>query len=142
MGTRNSDFPYLKSSLAEHISRYARYYDAVLQYLPLEHDPGTILAAIDCPAKERIPNGQTLQSLRDHPEQRAAILVNGSFNYSLDVQGALRDLLPSLARTSRVIAVLYNPYLRLLYQLSNTLGIRSAPVPTMLDPSSLSCLFY
>ncbi|MFN0106118.1 MAG: glycosyltransferase family 2 protein [Bryobacteraceae bacterium] len=98
--------------------------------MPLDHDSGAILEEIDCPFKTRVGDTESLGSFRDDPSKRIAILLNGSLNYSLDVQGALSRILPSLSRSSRIIAILYNPYLKLLYHLSNSIGIREAPVPT------------
>ena len=116
---------FLKKTLAAQISRYTRYYDALIQYAPMDHDTGGILAAIDCPSKARADRNQLTVG-----DGRVAALINGTLNYSLDVQGLLQGILPSMTRNSRIIAVLYNPYLKLLYELTNALGIRKAPVPT------------
>src|SRR5205807_9858348 len=39
-------------------------------------------------------------------------------------------LRPKLSRTSRLIVVLYNPYLRFLYGFANRLGLRSGDLPS------------
>jgi glycosyltransferase involved in cell wall biosynthesis len=68
--------------------------------------------------------------LQGEAEARTAILINGTLNYSLDIQGLLLDLRDRLSRTSRLIVVLYNPYLRWLYYLANRVGLRQGEVPT------------
>lgn len=118
---------FLKSTLAAQISTFAKYYDELVQYMPLDHDSGAILEAIDSPSKSRVTS---LASFSGDSERRVAVLINGSLNYSLDVQGVLQGILPSLSRHSRVIAVLYNPYLKPVYEMANAIGIRKAPVPT------------
>ncbi len=121
---------FLKSSIAAQISACVRYYDSLTQYRPLDHDDGSLLEAIDCQRKVRFANGDAFPSHRGDPKRRDAVLLNGTLNYSLDAQGLLSELLPSLSRSSRAIVVLYNPYFKLLYLLANKLGLRKAPVPT------------
>jgi len=78
---------------------------------------------MEAPSKETIARGEAFPDLTAESEKRTAILVNGTFNHEFDIQGLLSQLKPKLSRTSRVIAVLYNPYLRSLYSLANWLGI-------------------
>lgn len=95
----------------------------------MSHDSGGILEAADCRSKRLVAETESLEALGGNPEERSAILINGTLNYSLDVQGVLQRILPLLGRSSRVIAVLYNPYLKLVYELANAIGLRKAPVP-------------
>ncbi len=103
-----------------------RYYDAVVQHMPVAHDRGQLLQLIDCPYK---PGPEALEEGPAEGKRRA-ILINGTFNHSLDIQGMLEDLRPKLGRDDRVIAVAYNPYLRFLYALGNALGLRKGPLPS------------
>jgi hypothetical protein len=116
--------------LAKEISRLARYYDQVIQWLPREDDAGELLSNIDSPRKSRVEKDGPFPSLNGEATQRTAVLINGALNHEFDIQGRLLELKPKLARTSRVVAVLYNPYLRWLYSLANRLGIRKGEVPS------------
>jgi len=121
---------YVNAFLAGELSTLTRYYDRLIQWLPREDDSGLLLAAIDSPIKQSVGRGEAFPTLSTETEERTAILVNGTFNHDFDIQGLLVQLKPKLSRTSRVIAVLYNPYLRWLYNLANRLGIRKGELPT------------
>ena len=121
---------YVNRLLARELSRITRYYDCVIQWLPRGNDSGLLLANIDSPQKQVIEEGVPFPDLRAEDERRTAILVNGTFNHHFDIQGALESIKTNLARTSRVLVVLYNPYLRWLYSLANSLGIRAGDLPS------------
>jgi glycosyltransferase involved in cell wall biosynthesis len=120
---------YVNAFLAAELSTLTRYYDCVIQWLPRENDTGMLFAAIDAPLKQTLRSGDSFPDLSNEHEQRTAVLVNGSFNHEFDIQGLLLQLKPRLSRTSRVVALLYNPYLRWLYNLANRLGIRKGELP-------------
>jgi hypothetical protein len=121
---------YLHGLLAAELSTVTRYYDRVIQWLPRSDDAGTVLAATDAPVKQSVGWDDPLPDLSGELEERSAVVVNGTFNHVFDIQGLLLKLKPKLARTSRVIVILYNPYLRWLYVLANWLGIRNGDLPT------------
>ncbi len=121
---------YVNTFLADELSTLTRYYDRLIQWLPRETDNGGLLAEMDAPVKARVGRDEEFPDLTDESDQRTAILVNGSFNHEFDIQGLLSQLKPKLSRTSRVIAVLYNPYLRSLYSLANRLRIREGELPS------------
>jgi hypothetical protein len=121
---------YINAFLAAELSTLTRYYDRLIQWLPREDDSGMLLAAMDAPIKQTVGRDETFPDLSGETEKRTAILVNGAFNHTFDIQGLLADLKPKLSRTSRVLAVLYNPYLRWLYDLANRLGVRKSELPS------------
>ena len=121
---------YVNRLLANELSRITRYYDCVIQWLPRRNDTGLVLANIDAPQKQVIEEGAAFPDLTAEDDRRSAILVNGTFNHHFDIQGALASIKTNLARTSRVLVVLYNPYLRWLYVLANRLGIRTGDLPS------------
>jgi hypothetical protein len=120
---------YVNAFLAAELSTLTRYYDCLIQWLPREDDTGLLLALMDSPSKRRIEKDESFPDLSEESERRTAIVVNGAFNHTFDIQGLLAELKPKLSRTSRILAVLYNPYLRWLYDLANRLGIRSGELP-------------
>jgi hypothetical protein len=120
---------YLNSFLAQELSTITRYYDRVIQWLPRENDSLQLLDELDAKSKKTVSEGEDFPRLADG-DQRAGILINGTFNHHFDVQGLLAELKPWLSRTSRILLILYNPYFRWLYQLANRLGIRKGEVPT------------
>jgi hypothetical protein len=89
-----------------------------------------LLAAIDAPSKQSLGRDEPFPDLSREDDKRTAVLVNGAFNHDFDIQGLLLQLKSRLSRSSRVIAVLYNPYLRWLYVLANRLRIRKGDLPS------------
>jgi hypothetical protein len=121
---------YLNRLIAREISTMTRYFDQVIQWLPRREDSGYLLSQIDAPSKSTIHEGEVVPDLRAESDKRTAILLNGNLNYSFDIQEQLVELKMRLSRTSRVVIVAYNSYLRGLYRLANLLGVRKGPEPT------------
>lgn len=121
---------YVNAFLADEISALTRYYDRVIQWLPREDDTGQLLEAIEAPRKETVRREESFPDLTQERDKRTAILVNGTFNHDFDIQALLMELKTRLARTSRLVVVLYNPYLRWAYYLTNRLGIRKGELPS------------
>ena len=121
---------YLRRLVAARVSSVSRYCDRIIQCPVAAWDDGEVLERCDCKEKIRFEELADLPDGSGDPDARTAILLNGTFNYHYDIQGLLLELKPKLSRGSRVIAVCYNPYLRLVYRLADVLGIRNAPAPT------------
>jgi hypothetical protein len=121
---------YVTGLLAAEVSTLARYYDRLIQWLPREQDDGLLLDLADCPRKEIAAGEADLPDLTGESDQRTAVLVNGSFNHNFDIQALLIRLKGQCSRSTRLVVVLYNPYLRWLYTLANRLGIRKGELPT------------
>src|SRR5215831_12803174 len=121
---------YVNRLLAKELSRVTRYFDGVIQWLPRKEDTGVLLANIDAPEIHVVEEHASFPDLTAEESQRTAIVVNGAFNHHFDIQGLLTGLKPKLARTSRLLVVLYNPYLRWLYSLANALRIRKGDLPS------------
>jgi hypothetical protein len=73
-----------------------------------------------------------------------AVVLDGIFNHHHDIDGLLRTIGQGMSRTSRVVSVMYNPYLRWLYQLANRFGLREGALPstfvTTVDLANISKL--
>jgi hypothetical protein len=121
---------YVNSFLAGEISAMTRYYDRVIQWLPRENDTRQLFEAIEAPKKETVQRDEAFPDLTHERDQRTAILINGTFNHDFDIQALLLQLKTRLARTSRLVVVLYNPYLRWAYRLANRLGLRKGDLPS------------
>jgi hypothetical protein len=120
---------YVNSLLAEELSSLTRYYDRVIQWLPRKEDDGLLLSQVATGEKLTLGRDEPFPDLSEESGRRTAILLNGTLNYHSDIQGLLADLKPRLSRTSRVLVVLYNSYLRWIYVLANRLGIRRGELP-------------
>ncbi|MGZ4808993.1 MAG: glycosyltransferase family 2 protein [Thermoanaerobaculia bacterium] len=116
-------------TIAAEISSFTRYYDRVLQLLPLRGDTGFLLDCIEAPRKTFL-EGELTENLRDEKAQRTALLLNGSLNVRGDIQQLLQRLHESLSRTSRIVVVLYNPYYGPLYRTAHRLGLKGGEDPT------------
>ncbi len=121
---------YVNAFLAAEISSLTRYYDRLIQWLPRDDDSGRLLATIDAPRKETVGKNDPFPDLTHELDKRTAILINGAFNHDFDIQALLLHLKEKLARTSRLVVVLYNPYLRWAYYLANRFGIRKGDLPS------------
>ena len=121
---------YINILIASEFSKLTRYYDRVIQWLPRQEDSMVILDNLDNKKKELAQEESEFPDLRGEVDQRTAILMNGTLNHHYDIEALLKKLKQSLSRTSRVLLVMYNPYLAWLYTLANRLGVRKGPLPT------------
>jgi len=121
---------YLNDLIARELSTLTRYYDRVIQWLPLSGDTMMLFAMIDARQKLFIPLGEPFPDLAGETDRRTVVLINGTFNHHYDIQAILRDLKGRLSDTSRVAVVLYNSYLRCLYQIATRFGLRKGELPT------------
>lgn len=135
---------YVNGILGAEISAAIRFYDAVVQWQPRPDDSGRVLAAIDNPCKSVCGRNAPFPDLSAEHDRRTAVLLNGNWNHTFDVQGMLTELRPRLNRGCRVVVVAYNPYLAWLYRLTTRLGLRKGDEPstflTRLDVDTLAAL--
>jgi hypothetical protein len=121
---------YVNAFLASELSVLTKYYDRTIQWLSRDNDTGLLLGMIDAPLKESVGRNEPFPDLSNESSTRTVVLVNGAFNHEFDIQGLLIHLRLKLSGTSRVVAILYNPYLRWFYTLANRLGIRKGELPS------------
>ena len=121
---------YLYRVIAAEISATTRYFDRVVQVAPLPHDSGYLLETIDCPERSVVDTIADLPDLSGERDRRTAVMMNGNFNYPVDIHALLAELKPKLARTSRLTVVAYNPYYRWLYRLAELVGLRKCQAPS------------
>jgi hypothetical protein len=126
--------------LGAEISATSRFCDRLIQVAPLEHDDGILMESIDCPNKTVVGSIADLQK----PEQasdRTALLLNGNFNQSDDIQDMLQRMHGRMSQGSRLFAVLYTPYAQWLFRLATWLGLRKGAIPsTFLTETELRSL--
>lgn len=128
---RNSNWTaYINKLIAREISSLTRYYNCVIQWHPRLNDSGVLLERIESDEKKIILGDDALPDLSNESDKRTAVLLNGNFNHEYDIEKMLNGLKPLLSRTSRLVVVLYNPYLSWLYRLANLIGLRQGPIPT------------
>jgi hypothetical protein len=121
---------YINVLIASELSRLTRYYDRVIQWLPRKEDSMVILDRLDNKQKEVVQRESEFPNLQGEVDKRTAVLMNGTLNHHYDIEALLRNLKQSLSRTSRVLLVMYNPYLAWFYTLANKLRVRKGPLPT------------
>ena len=120
---------YIRQLIAAEINRFARYYKEVIQLEPLPHDGGGLLEIIDNQHIHILQKRVLLEDKSVNTSSDRLILLNGNLNYSADIHGLLEDLKTKLSRSDRVVAVIFNPYVRWLYRIADLLGIRGAAQP-------------
>lgn len=118
---------FIYQSIIDQISLFTRFYDRLVQVNRLDWDDGLLFNGIhnDLKINTTIDQYAVLNS-----SSREAILLHGNLNNSLDIQSELAAIEKKMNRSSRVIAVLWNPYLAWLYRLVTWLGLRDGPLPT------------
>jgi hypothetical protein len=120
---------YVYDVMAAEISSLTRFYDRAIRWPAVPGDTGYLFEQVDCAVKQQINSAIDLPDLRQERSTRTAIVMNGSLNYDLDIRSLLTFIRARLARTSRLVVVLYNPYLSWLYKLADRLGLRSSGAP-------------
>jgi len=121
---------YVYSIIGAEISAITRYYNRVIHWELRPGQGDSILKAVASPKSERVGTNEQIPDLMSERDIRTAVILNGAFNHNHDIEGLLRGLKPRLSRTSRLITVLYNPYISWLYLLANRLGLRKGEQPT------------
>lgn len=92
------------------ISRFASYYDRIIQIEARTSDHGKLLDRITHKSKTLLQPPSSCPDLRNESSSRTLLLLDGIFNTHMDIQGFLENLRSKLSRTSRLAAVIYNPY--------------------------------
>lgn len=119
----------INQTIAAELSLITRYCDRLIQWQPQDHDTMTLLQSTDCRNKSIAQTLDDIPDFKTESSEKAAIVLNGNFNYDLDIQNTLQTLQTKLSRNSRLLVVLYNPYLAWLYRLASSLGLREADEP-------------
>jgi hypothetical protein len=129
---------YTYGLIGAEISRMSRYYDRVIQWARGPGETDLLLSAVDNMDKSVAAGFESIPDMKDEAEKRSIVLLNGTFNYELDIQGLLSALRSKLSRSSRVVVVVYNSYFAWIYWLANALGIRNSDMPcTFLTESNV-----
>src|SRR5205085_10642962 len=108
---------------------FARYYDRLLQCARVATDDGLLFELIDSRSKATVDAPSKLPDMTVERDRRSIVLLNGVFNHSQDIQFLLEAIRLRLSATSRVTAVMYNPYFRSIYSLAAKLGLRTGEIP-------------
>jgi len=120
---------YLYDVMAAEISSLTRYYDRAIRWPGVPGDTGYLFEQVDCIVKQQLASAVDLPDLRSERTSRTAIIMNGTLNYDLDIHSLLTLMRGRLARTSRLVIVVYNPYLAWLYKLADRLGLLASGEP-------------
>jgi len=133
---------YRQALYGKEISRISRYYDRLIQLLPLEHDDGNMCSAIQCDKIETSKDIASMPDLSSEHKRRSIVFLNGNFNYEFDIEKLLKSLSVKLSRTSRILVLAYNPYYRFIYKIATVLGLRKGEMPsTFLTMANLVNIF-
>lgn len=129
---------------AREVSSISRYFDRVIFWPSHSSDTGELASLVE--AREKIELSSESE-LKDHSGDKTKshlLVLNGIFNYHLDIQLLLQTIYPKLSRNSRVLVLAYNPYLRWAFALANLLGMRKGELPltflTRVDVRNLTSL--
>jgi len=120
---------YTYQLIGAEISATTRFCDQLIQVSPLPHDDGLLLRSIECRRKKTVDNPQEIP-INDDANRRDALLLNGNFNASSDIQALLQHVRIRMNRGARLFVVLYTPYAQWIFRLLTFFGLRSGALPT------------
>lgn len=120
---------YVYGLIGAELSTTTRFCDECIQVEPRPHDTGLLFEAITCSKKICLDDVKKIEDHRGDNQKRRAFLINGNFNYLMDIQKQLEEIYLKLSRHSRLFVIVYNPFLGFLYYLASRLRIRAAPKP-------------
>ena len=124
--------------VASEVSRISYLSDKLIQIDNAMANNEAALSFIGCQTKSRLNSLSELKVNPINTIEKITILLNGTLNYSLDIQGLLLDIHSKINRFSRVVAVTYNPYYRGLFSFLARIGItRSRQIQTFITRDSL-----
>src|SRR5436309_416452 len=95
---------YVYSVLAAEVSASTRYFGEVREWSSAVPSNPLLQALVK--SRGQLPSAQS---------RAVAYLLNGTLNYSTDIDGLLREIRPAMSRNDRIVAVIYNPYLSWAY---------------------------
>ncbi len=120
---------YRDSWNAREISAVSRYFDQVIFWPRHATDSGELASLVEAKQKIELASENDLGNFSQQRENSQLIVMNGIFNFHLDIQGLLMAVHPKLSRTSRLLVVAYNPYLSWAFALATWLGLRNGELP-------------
>ncbi len=120
---------YINRLIAREISVFSRYYDQLIQVNQRDEDTGHLYDYIDIPNKKQVKNSIELSDLSGELDKRSLLLLNGNLNYDYDIQKTLDSFHEKLSQTSRLVAVLYNPYLSFIFKFAHKIGLIKGKAP-------------
>jgi hypothetical protein len=120
---------YVYGLIGAEISSTTRFCDECVQIEPKGYDTGLLFDAIECTTKSCLDDVKKVEDHHEDRKKRRAFLLNGNFNYLVDIQQQLEELYLKFSRYSRLFVIVYNPFLGLLYNLASWFRFRAAPKP-------------
>lgn len=128
---------YAYQVLAKEVSSISRYFDRVINWMP--NASQEIFNLVESRQKLNLESGD-LSELAQIADT-SVILLDGNVNHSTDIQELFESLKGAISRSSRLVAVLYNPYYRMVFSLMNLIGLRRGELPsTFISRSALENL--
>lgn len=121
---------FVNSLIAAEISVVTRLLDRVISLSRGPGDTSPLYDLVEAPSKAKLSAVAEVEEELVRHSEYSAVLLDGTFNHEYDIEGVLRGLWQKMARSSRVVAVMYNPYLRWAYHLANRFGIRQGDEPS------------
>ena len=114
---------YIRKILSDEISNVSKYFDSLVAFPSPSAGAEKLFDSIVAKKTE-------YEIKPCDQEDRKLFLFYANFNHENDIQNELLGLHQIINRHSRVMAVLYNPYLKWMYSLANKFGIRQGEEPT------------
>jgi hypothetical protein len=121
-------FQYSRQLIAKELTRSTKYFDQLIQISHPASSSNQLVDLLEHP-RAQVMTLEQFPSVQ-HQDTRDAVIMNGNFNHAFDIQSQLFQLYAKMNRHSRLMVILYNPYMAFLVKLLCKLGIRKTPEPT------------
>ena len=118
---------YIMRVIAAEISSSARYANKVYYHNPSDSPARDLFQYTLCQEKVGLKEISDLPDLSGEKDQTSIIILDATLNYHSDVEDLLRKMKEKISRTTRLVVVCYNPYLRWVYLFANYIGLRKGP---------------
>lgn len=115
---------------AREISAISRYFDQVIFWPKHPTETRDLHSLVEAKEKRELQSERQIEDLQLNADKAALLVMNGIFNFHLDIQGLLQKIHPFLPRSARVLVVAYNPYLRWAFSLATFFGFREGELPS------------
>jgi hypothetical protein len=112
---------YINSLIAAEISKVSQYFERLIFFGNASDDNGLVYSLVKAPTKRSESSLVDLVAALNPSDSYSAVLLNGTANHAFDIEGTLSSMRAKMNRTSRIIWILYKPYLNWLYRLVNRL---------------------
>ena len=132
---------YIMRVIAAEVSSVVRYANKVYYHNPSDSPERDLFQYTVCQEKITLSEVADLPNISNEKDKTSVIILDATLNYHSDIEDLLKKVKQKISRTTRLMLICYNPYLRWVYLFANFIGFRKGTLPcTFLKMSDLNDL--